>query len=178
MPRSRSERADRKPAASHATLMTSSSEARTRPGLSTRWVRLVSQRCARNRTKPVTTASTSAAIIVGSPVAWPLAASSAAFSWVEDGVRGGQQHQVRLLRGDLEERAAGEREAHRVLGLRLGDIAGVDGQPGAERGERGARGLAAAARRSRDRSWRRVADVALVALQRVRAGWGRRGRRR
>ena len=73
----------RKPAASHTTLMTSSTEAMTSPGLSIRLVRLVSHRCARNRTMPVTIASSRAAISVSQPVASPLAALSAAFSWVK-----------------------------------------------------------------------------------------------
>ena len=62
-------------------------------------------------------ASTRATITVGSPVAWLLAAL-ARRSAGEDGLGGGQQHQVRLLGGHLQERAAGQRVAERVLAPR------------------------------------------------------------
>ena len=73
----------RKPAASHPTLMMSRTEARTSPGLSIRLVRRASHRCARYKTMPVMIARTRAAISVSQPVASPLAALSAAFSWVK-----------------------------------------------------------------------------------------------
>ena len=79
-------------------------------------MRLVSHRCARYKTMPMMIASTSATMTSGSPVAWPLAALSTSFALVEHGLGGGQQHQVRLLGGHLEERAAGHRVAERVLG--------------------------------------------------------------
>ena len=134
MPPSRSERAARNPAASQIALMTSSSDAITSPGLSTRLVRLASQRCARYRASAVTSASTSAAMHRGQPGRLAAGRVERVVLLGEDGVRGGQQHQVRLFRGDLQERAAGQRVAHRVLGRRLADVAAVGGQPAAQAG--------------------------------------------
>ena len=153
----RSERAVRKPASSQTALMTSSTEASASPTLSTRLVRRVSHRCARYKTMPVTIASNRAAITCGSR-------SRACFPpehgvlLGEDGVRGGQQHKVRLLGGDLEERAAGQRVAERVLAPGPRHVPGVDRQPAAQRGERACRRLAAAGRAQRGqvraRRWR------------------------
>ena len=115
-------------------------------------MRLVSQRCARYSTTPVTTREHQRGDHVGQPGRLAARRVERGVLLGEDGVRGGQQHQVRLLRGDLEERAAGQRVAHRVLGCRLADVAGVGGQPAAQRGEGGARRLAAAAACSPARS--------------------------
>ena len=100
----------------------------------------------------------------------------------EDGVRGGQQDQVRLLRGDLQERAAGQRVAHRVLGRGLGDVAAVGGQPAAQVGEGGARGgwlppAACSPDRSRGPSRGRPRSAA-TGERRLGAGEERRGDRR
>ena len=102
--------------ASQITLMTSSSDASTRPRLNTRLVRRASHRCARYSTIRGDDREHERDDHVGSPVAWPLAAAERVVLLGEDGVGGGQQHQVRLFGGDLQERAAGQRVADRVLG--------------------------------------------------------------